>query len=90
MIPTWLHPGSVLFGVLIGATAVSVFWLWLVERRDRVLRARDHLHWAQVREQDAAIRELYQQTSRLAHLAIHHHATESHPRAIAWTSPRES
>lgn len=77
-------------GVLVGWTLLSLFWCWVLERRDRVVHARDQHYRRLVSEQDAALRGLYQQTSRLAQLVVHHApAPEAPHRAcrIAW--PRQ-
>lgn len=70
--PDWVHPDWFVFGVLVGSTAVSVFWLWVIERRDLAVRSRDRLAARQASEQDAQIRGLYQQTARLGRLVIEH------------------
>lgn len=70
--PAWLHLDWFLFGALAGSTAISVFWLWAIDRRDRVMRGRERWQRTLAQEQDAQIRGLYQQTERLGRLVIEH------------------
>jgi hypothetical protein len=88
--PTWMHWPWFLAGVLAGWTLTSVFWCWTIERRERVARERDRHYRMLVREQDATLRGLYQQTSRLAAFAIQHYTPEARHQSLAWWPTRES
>jgi len=70
--PAWVHLDWFLFGALTGSTAISVFWLWVIDHRELAARSRDRLAARQASEQDAQIRGLYQQTERLGRLVIEH------------------
>jgi len=86
MLPAWMHLDWFLFGALAGSTAVSAFWCWVIDRRDRVERGRERHYRALVGEQDAQLRGLYQQTAvTLARLA----APEPPHRACTLTWPRQ-
>lgn len=78
--PAWLHLDWFLFGALAGSAAVSVFWCWAIERREQAARGRERWQSALVSEQDAQLRGLYQQTSRLAELVVHHASAPEAPR----------
>lgn len=86
MIPPWLHLDWFLFGLLAGWTLTSLFTCWLLERRDR----RAQWHRTVLAEQDATLRGLYQQTSRLAQLVVHHAPPPEAPhRACRIVWPRQ-